>query len=61
MAAELIDLRAKIDELTDAGLKREVIADRLNRGWSIEKTLTTPTLKKRERIGNGTFAKTIGD
>lgn len=43
------------------GLKREIIADRLNRGWSIEKTLTTPAIKKRERIGNGTFAKTVGD
>lgn len=38
------------------GLKREVIADRLNRGWSVHRTLTTPTVEMRSRARNGRYA-----
>lgn len=37
------------------GLKREVIADRLNRGWSVRRTLTTPTIRQRRRNRMGRY------
>lgn len=38
------------------GVHRETIRDRLACGWSVEKTLRTPTIKSRTRQADGTFA-----
>lgn len=38
------------------GLRRETIADRLNRGWSVAQTLTTATVKTRVRDAAGRYA-----
>jgi hypothetical protein len=43
------------------GLKREIIADRLNRGWPIRLALTTNPIRQRERSTDGSFQKAFGD
>jgi hypothetical protein len=37
------------------GITRESLRDRLEGGWSVERALTTPPIRKRERLPNGTF------
>lgn len=38
------------------GLKRETISDRLGRGWTIERALTTPRMANRDRDERGQYA-----
>jgi hypothetical protein len=38
------------------GITRESLRDRLDCGWPIEKALTVPAVRKRERRSDGTFA-----
>lgn len=38
------------------GLSRESLRDRLATGWSIERALTTPAVRQRKRLPDGTFA-----
>lgn len=38
------------------GLRREIIADRLNRGWEVGRALTTPKMENRRRLQDGTYA-----
>lgn len=38
------------------GLTRESLRDRLDSEWSVEKALTTPPVRRRERMSDGTFA-----
>lgn len=37
------------------GLSRESLRDRLEAGWSLERALTTPAIRKRHRGTDGTF------
>lgn len=37
------------------GLRRESLRDRLATGWSVEKALTTPPIRERRRLSDGTF------
>ena len=37
------------------GLSRESLRDRLDSGWSIEKAVTTPAVRQRRRLSDGTF------
>lgn len=38
------------------GMARESLRDRIQSGWSVERALTTPPLRHRERSPDGTFA-----
>jgi hypothetical protein len=38
------------------GLSRESLRDRIESGWSIARALTTPALRQRKRLPDGTFA-----
>lgn len=40
---------------SETGIKREVIADRLNRGWPEEQALTVPLITVRSRDDKGMF------
>lgn len=53
LGAETLPLSAWAERL---GWRREVIRDRLNSGWSVERALTVPPIKIRKRRGDGTFA-----
>lgn len=37
-------------------ISRESLRDRILSGWSLERALTTPAIRKRERATDGTFA-----
>lgn len=37
------------------GITRESLRDRIDRGWPIEKAVTTPPIRQRERAADGTF------
>lgn len=39
------------------GMSRESLRDRIDGGWPISLALTTPPVRKRERLSDGTFAK----
>jgi hypothetical protein len=41
------------------GLSRESLRDRIASGWTIERALTTPPVRKRERLSNGSFAPAV--
>jgi hypothetical protein len=43
------------------GITRESLRDRLNGGWSVERALTTPAIRERDRHIDGTFAKASSD
>lgn len=59
----LIAFEGKVQALSvwaeETGLKREVLRDRIDSGWTIRAALTTRAIKKRERLKDGTFAKAI--
>lgn len=38
------------------GCRRELIRDRLAMGWTVERALSTPPIRQRERSADGTFA-----
>jgi hypothetical protein len=44
----------------EIGISREALRDRLDAGWTIKQALTMPPVRSRERLEDGTFAKTIG-
>lgn len=52
-AGESMPLSAWAERL---GVAREMIRDRLATGWSVERALTTPPIRNRERGADGTFA-----
>jgi len=37
------------------GISRESLRDRIDSGWPIEKALTTPAVRQRRRLSDGTF------
>lgn len=37
------------------GISRESLRDRLDSGWSVERALTTPAIRQRRRLSDGTF------
>lgn len=38
------------------GVTRESLRDRIDSGWSLQKALTTPAVRQRRRLCDGTFA-----
>lgn len=38
------------------GITRESLRDRLDSGWTVEMAMTTPAVKNRRRLTDGTFA-----
>lgn len=45
----------------EIGIRREVLRDRLDSGWSIDTAITTPAIKQRTRLEDGTYAKASGN
>ena len=41
------------------GVHRELIKDRLLSGWTVERALTTPVIKNRSRLADGTFEAAV--